>query len=177
MGNGCTSGHGVCGLPRLAIRSWVATGCFMGMGLLTASIKENYSNFFENIWIVPIEHPEMVDVDYLAAPIAVIILAVLMIALMAFLQYRKKPEMLLDLGIATLVGFVFGLGLTISGMVKRSKIIGFLAINEHWDRNIIIKWLATLMFVVAAAVGVNFVTFRLMDKPVFNTKYELPTNN
>lgn len=46
MGNGCTSGHGVCGLPRLAIRSWVATGCFIGMGLLTASIKENYSIFF-----------------------------------------------------------------------------------------------------------------------------------
>lgn len=33
------------------------------------------------------------------------------------------------------------------------------------------------MFVVGASVGVNFVTFRLMDKPVFNTKYELPTNN
>lgn len=80
----------------------------------------------------------MIDVDYLAAPIAVIILAVLVIALMAFLQYRKKPEMLLDLGIATVVGFVFGLGLTISGMVKRSKIIGFLAINERWDRNILI---------------------------------------
>lgn len=36
--------------------------------------------------------------------------------------------------VATAVGFVFGLGLAISGMVKRSKIIGFLAINENWDR-------------------------------------------
>lgn len=44
MGNGCTSGHGVCGLPRLAPRSIVAVSCFMGMGLLTASIKENFSN-------------------------------------------------------------------------------------------------------------------------------------
>ena len=43
MGNGCTSGHGVCGLPRLAPRSIVAVSCFMGMGLLTASIKENFS--------------------------------------------------------------------------------------------------------------------------------------
>lgn len=37
--------------------------------------------------------------------------------------------------------------------------------------------LATLAFVVGASVGVNFVTFRLRDKPFLNTKYELPTNN
>lgn len=43
--------------------------------------------------------------------------------------------MLVDLAIASLVGFIFGLGLAISGMVKRSKIIGFLAINDNWDRN------------------------------------------
>jgi uncharacterized protein len=28
-GNGCTSGHGVCGLARLSLRSLVATGVFM----------------------------------------------------------------------------------------------------------------------------------------------------
>ena len=28
-GNGCTSGHGVCGLSRLSARSFVATGVFM----------------------------------------------------------------------------------------------------------------------------------------------------
>lgn len=29
FGNGCTSGHGVCGLSRLSVRSLVATGAFM----------------------------------------------------------------------------------------------------------------------------------------------------
>ena len=29
VGNGCTSGHGVCGIGRLSIRSLVATGTFM----------------------------------------------------------------------------------------------------------------------------------------------------
>lgn len=29
LGSGCTSGHGVCGLARLSIRSVVATGSFM----------------------------------------------------------------------------------------------------------------------------------------------------
>jgi len=35
MGNGCTSGHGVCGLPRLSIRSMVATGTFMLSAAIT----------------------------------------------------------------------------------------------------------------------------------------------
>lgn len=37
LGNGCTSGHGVCGLSRLSIRSLVATLTFMGTGILAAS--------------------------------------------------------------------------------------------------------------------------------------------
>lgn len=31
-GAGCTSGHGVCGLSRLSLRSAVATACFMAAG-------------------------------------------------------------------------------------------------------------------------------------------------
>ena len=34
-GAGCTSGHGVCGLSRLSVRSFAATGVFMLAGLLT----------------------------------------------------------------------------------------------------------------------------------------------
>jgi uncharacterized membrane protein YedE/YeeE len=37
MANGCTSGHGVCGVSRLSLRSIVATAVFMGFGFLTAS--------------------------------------------------------------------------------------------------------------------------------------------
>lgn len=38
MANGCTSGHGVCGVSRLSVRSIVATAVFMGFGFLTASV-------------------------------------------------------------------------------------------------------------------------------------------
>lgn len=34
-GNGCTSGHGVCGLSRLSARSFVATGVFMATAFVT----------------------------------------------------------------------------------------------------------------------------------------------
>ena len=33
LGNGCTSGHGVCGIPRGSLRSILATFVFMGVGI------------------------------------------------------------------------------------------------------------------------------------------------
>ncbi|MCB9777515.1 MAG: YeeE/YedE family protein [Alphaproteobacteria bacterium] len=38
LGNGCTSGHGVCGLTRLSKRSFVAVLTFMATGMATASL-------------------------------------------------------------------------------------------------------------------------------------------
>ncbi len=38
LGSGCTSGHGVCGLPRLSKRSFVATLTFMFSGIVTVLI-------------------------------------------------------------------------------------------------------------------------------------------
>jgi uncharacterized membrane protein YedE/YeeE len=38
LGNGCTSGHGVCGLGRGSARSLVAVATFMTTGILTAVI-------------------------------------------------------------------------------------------------------------------------------------------
>ena len=35
LGSGCTSGHGVCGLSRLSIRSLAATVTFMAIGMVT----------------------------------------------------------------------------------------------------------------------------------------------
>ncbi|WP_444946507.1 YeeE/YedE family protein [Microbulbifer sp. VTAC004] len=37
-GSGCTSGHGVCGLSRLSLRSLVATLVFMGAGFATVYV-------------------------------------------------------------------------------------------------------------------------------------------
>ncbi|HWV52544.1 YeeE/YedE family protein [Pseudorhodoplanes sp.] len=37
-GNGCTSGHGVCGLSRLSARSMVATATFMATAFITVFV-------------------------------------------------------------------------------------------------------------------------------------------
>ena len=38
LGNGCTSGHGVCGISRFSIRSIVATIAFITTGVITVLI-------------------------------------------------------------------------------------------------------------------------------------------
>jgi uncharacterized protein len=38
MGNGCTSGHGVCGLSRFSLRSLVNVAAFMGAGVATVFV-------------------------------------------------------------------------------------------------------------------------------------------
>ncbi len=38
LGNGCTSGHGVCGIGRLSVRSLVATMTFMLVGIITIAV-------------------------------------------------------------------------------------------------------------------------------------------
>jgi uncharacterized membrane protein YedE/YeeE len=38
MGGGCTSGHGVCGVGRLSVRSMVATCAFLAAGIATVFV-------------------------------------------------------------------------------------------------------------------------------------------
>ena len=41
LGNGCTSGHGICGIGRLSVRSIVATLLFMLAGMITVFIMRH----------------------------------------------------------------------------------------------------------------------------------------
>ncbi len=53
-----------------------------------------------------------------------------------------------------MVGMLFGLGLMVSGMTKRAKIMGFLAIHSEWD--------PSLLIVLVSGVIVNAITFNYM---------------
>ena len=67
-------------------------------------------------------------------------------------------------------GFVFGIGLWVSGMANPKKVLGFLDITGDWD--------ASLVLVMGGAVAVTLVVFRLIlkrEKPILESKFELPT--
>jgi len=66
-------------------------------------------------------------------------------------------------------GLVFGAGLVLSGMARPEKIIGFLDVGGRWD--------ASLLCVMAGAVGVHFVVQRLTrgrPAPFWSPKFWLP---
>ena len=42
IGNGCTSGHGVCGIGLMAGRSLVATVTFMATGIITVTVLRSF---------------------------------------------------------------------------------------------------------------------------------------
>lgn len=66
-------------------------------------------------------------------------------------------------------GFLFGMGLTVSGMTDPKRVRGFLDIFGDWD--------PTLAFVMGGAVLVMAVAWLLqarMTKPVFGETFSLP---
>lgn len=74
--------------------------------------------------------------------------------------------------IALLSGLLFGLGLGISQMIDRERVLDFLDLMGKWD--------TTLMFVLGGAVGVTLITFRFilsLKHPIFDNKFYLPTRN
>jgi uncharacterized membrane protein YedE/YeeE len=56
--------------------------------------------------------------------------------------------------IALISGLLFGLGLSISQMIDRQRVIGFLDFTGKWD--------PTLIFVLGGAVGVTLISFRFI---------------
>lgn len=59
-----------------------------------------------------------------------------------------------------LVGFLFGLGLMLSGMTDPGKVIGFLDVLGNWD--------PSLAFVMGGAICVGFFAFALAKKKTTN---------
>ncbi|MEM1242044.1 MAG: DUF6691 family protein [Cyanobacteria bacterium P01_H01_bin.26] len=72
--------------------------------------------------------------------------------------------------VAIASGLLFGLGLGVSQMVDRERVLGFLDVTGRWD--------PTLLFVLGGAVTVTAISFRFvlrLPQPVFATKFRLPT--
>lgn len=73
--------------------------------------------------------------------------------------------------VALASGLVFGLGLSLSGMLDPARVQGFLDVFGNWD--------PSLAFVLGGAVVVAFLGARLagrMSQPIFDKTFHVPTN-
>jgi hypothetical protein len=67
-------------------------------------------------------------------------------------------------------GLLFGIGLALSQMIDPDKVLNFLDITGNWD--------PSLAFVIAGALSVTLITFRIIPQrtsPLFDDKFRLPT--
>ncbi|KAI8111196.1 hypothetical protein M9434_004769 [Picochlorum sp. BPE23] len=178
LGNGCTSGHGICGNARLSLRSFISTCTFMLFGAMAAAALN--TTRFEGLplgFIVPpVPEQEMVTLAtrVLGAAMAFIVTMASVTHLWADQGKAKVVALaqdVTDFG----VGLFFALGLGISGMTQPSKVAGFLGILAG-------TFDASLMFVMGGALLLALPGYQYVlrsgrvNHPMTCSAFSLPTS-
>lgn len=160
-GNGCTSGHGLCGISKLSLRSIAATPTFLVTAAITATVSTGFPWPPGLLPLVNPSPPVLTMASYLGGAfcIAFVVFAVL-------LRFVEKSLPLVQAALAFAVGFFFGCGLSIGGMVRPSVVIGALTLGA-FD--------LTLWALFTTALVVTFVFYRIAQcfgVPEAFTKWE-----
>jgi uncharacterized membrane protein YedE/YeeE len=194
-GNGCTSGHGICGNARLSPRSFAYTCVFMAFGFAAAtSAGTNRAlGIMEVSAMANVAYPAAATMAHWAAVAAVAVAAFAALGFLArpkeYAPSERKQEPFLDSPVSApastsvrqkcvdilsdfVIGSVFGSGLVISGMIHPSKVSGFLsATSSAWD--------PSLAFVMGGALLMCIPGFALVRKtlrtPACSVEFSTPT--
>jgi uncharacterized membrane protein YedE/YeeE len=160
LGNGCTSGHGICGISSFRIRSLVATCTFMATGVITSIVldTQKYLPHFENTLSV---HEGGLLALY------TIVACVLLLPAAHVLPAHDNCQSVFRLLSEFVTGFAFAAGLIISNMTRCSATISFLDLRY---------WNPALMFVMAAAIAITAASYQYMfnqGKPLLGDEFQL----
>ena len=148
LGDGCTSGHGICGLARFSPRSLAAVCSFMSAGALTAFVGQRASGRPAGApRIAPVRWPPRLGFPLAAGTAA---LAALGASVTAARACRTDARLA---AVYASTGLVFGVGLAISGMLDQGKVLAFLDFTgAPWD--------PSLAFVMGGGLAVSLVAHR-----------------
>ena len=157
LGNGCTSGHGICGLARQSKRSVVAVGMFMATAFITNFLLEgplsSHTEFLRTgrspdfkVEVGPVMAGSFIGLSILAA----------------LKQYRDTPLLLSNYQRtalpAVISGALFAAGLSVSGMIFPAKIFGFLNVAGISDGT----FDPTLITVMCGGLVVSFLSYQFV---------------
>lgn len=141
LGNGCTSGHGLCGLSRLSMRSLVAVPTFMAAAIATATTKSGLA--------IGAPAP-MTDTPAATITLATSLAGGLVVALFpCALPLSKKVH---ETYAGLWSGACFAIGLTVGGMVRPAVVVNALS-PAAFD--------ATLWVLFCTALAVTFAFYRV----------------
>ncbi|KAI8476831.1 MAG: hypothetical protein J3K34DRAFT_399589 [Monoraphidium minutum] len=157
MGNGCTSGHGICGNARLSPRSFVFTLAFMVAGAAAATLTGTAQALGIAAKAAPLvwwPNDTVFHQGMLLLATSVLASAgVGALARGAEAPHKKAVALLAELT----TGALFAFGLTYTGMVRPTKVAAFLSPTfPAFD--------ATLMFVMGGALLVALPGFQWVKR-------------
>lgn len=183
MSNGCTSGHMLCGLPRLSGRSAVAVGTFFPIAIIT--------HHFVHPTLYTEACPGGLPCYTPTYSGATTTTSLVMLAAISIIAARTVPKLVEDIVASTSTdkrsgesrsiarkvtlffsGLLFALGLHISGMAHPAKVASFLSfpVMDQWD--------PSLALVILFGVLPNLVEIQrkgFSSPPSFSEKFSLPT--
>ena len=181
IGNGCTSGHGVCGLGRRSPRSFTAVLTFMVTAIITSILTSPTSSLAAYTSILRMVGHEVVPFS----PRAGRAVALFMVAALVTLPMRASDADKAKVPGAVLAGGLFAGGLAISGMVVPSKLYAFLNAVGIADGT----WDPTLLTVLGSAAVISFLSYQFVpnfgvfsnsptawSRPLRASTFQVPTN-
>ena len=155
LSNGCTSGHGLCGLGRLSPSSLAAVGTFMAAGAVTCATSGTLAALS-----VPAADltPLPLDGAFLKLAAGTLAFAVAVPAALCELAKRVSSpatkRALADAG-DVVIGTAFGAGLALSGMADPAKVVGFLApLTPSFDPSLAFVMGGALAIIVPAFAAI-----------------------
>eukprot|EP00923_Selenidium_pygospionis_P058899 GHVN01103674.1.p1 GENE.GHVN01103674.1~~GHVN01103674.1.p1 ORF type:complete len:485 (+),score=42.59 GHVN01103674.1:192-1646(+) len=157
VGCGCTSGHGVCGLSRLSIRSTIATLTFMGVGVIVTKVTHTTSWLRMDLNSTPsLGYPQGL-MQWVVIVVGLVITGVAPIMIWQIASKTKCGAS--DNGKAVardlmnlMNGVFFSYGLAVAGMTDPLRVASFLDVFSN-------LWNATLMFVFVGALPIAYIGF------------------
>lgn len=171
MANGCTSGHGICGLARLSKRSIVNVITFMISAMSTAAVAgtANLYRSVESTWLQSSAPPLNVS----QAVIGLMIVALVPLLLTVFSRGRSFLRDAASKFIYFFFGAAFAYGLALAQMTRSQKVVSFLDVTSPlWDPSLLFVFLGALP---VAFLGFQWIT-RARKQPLLCETPSLPTS-
>jgi len=147
LAGGGLTGHGFCGIPRMSFKSAIAVAAFLGVGFLTATAKSKASFLTSNnMSAVDLEvDPKITANVFLIASVVILVLCLL-----------NTNKSIKDILTSFITGGLLSLGLMVSGLAHRTKVLSFLTFQDNWNSHI--------LFALLTVIVANLVLFNLVLK-------------
>ncbi|KAI9371957.1 hypothetical protein BJX61DRAFT_534354 [Aspergillus egyptiacus] len=177
-GKGCTSGHMLCGLSRLSLRSLIATGIFFTTALLTANFVSGIPPCPAGIPCYTPTYPSQSELSFMVGATALTFIANTFVIPRVMDRSQESRTVF-----SYLAGLQFGVGLFISGMADPMKVLRFFAFltdPTRFDPSlaliIIFGIVPSLITYLSVKPGHNIRNQKgKAEKPTLAEGWELPT--